>query len=72
MKKIINIISDMKDKGEIWNYAIVHSQVPERADVYAEKLTRILDRQPAYIMDISPVVGVHNGIGAVGIAVMYQ
>ncbi len=72
MKKIINIISDMKDKGEIWNYAIVHSQVPERAAVYAEKLTRILDLQPAYIMDISPVVGVHNGIGAVGIAVMYQ
>ncbi len=72
MKKIINIISVMKDKSEIWNYAIVHSQVPERANVYAEKLTQILGQQPAYIMNISPVVGVHNGIGALAIAVMYQ
>ncbi len=72
MKKIIKIISAMKEHGEIWNYAIVHSQAPERANVYAEQLTHILDKQPAYIMNISPVVGVHNGIGALAIGVMYQ
>ena len=72
MKKIIKIISAMQAHGEIWNYAIVHSQAPERANVYAEQLTHILDKQPAYIMNISPVVGVHNGIGALAIGVMYQ
>ena len=72
MKKILNIISDMKDQGEIWNYAIVHSQMPERAHLYGEKLTEILNKKPTYIMDISPVIGVHNGIGSLAIGMMYQ
>lgn len=72
MKKIIHIIAAMKEHGEIWNYAIVHSQAPERANAYAEKLIQILGEQPAYIMNISPVIGVHNGIGALAIGIMYQ
>jgi fatty acid-binding protein DegV len=32
----------------------------------------ILGRPPAFVMDVSPVVGVHNGIGVVGIAVMLK
>jgi fatty acid-binding protein DegV len=27
---------------------------------------------PAFVMEISPVVGAHNGIGVVGIAVMLE
>ena len=62
----------MNDKNKIWSYSIVHAQNPERARIYAQKLTELLNKDPLYIMDISPVVGVHNGIGAVGIGVMPQ
>ncbi len=72
MDKILAIIADTKAQGTIWDYAIVHSKAPERAHAYADHLTRILGKKPAYIMNISAVVGVHNGIGAVGIGVMYQ
>lgn len=71
MEKIINILTVVRDRGEIWNYAIVHSQALARANLYAEKLTQRLGRPPAYIMNISPVVGVHNGTGAVAIGVMH-
>lgn len=72
MKKIVGLIKGMKEKGEFWNYAIVHAQNRGRADMYAEKLTKELETEPLYTMDISPVVGVHNGIGAVGIGLMYE
>ncbi len=71
MKKIVGMVGKMQEEGEIWDYAIVHAQNRGRADTYAELLEQELGRPPLYIMDISPVVGVHNGIGAVGIGLMY-
>ncbi|MBN2830450.1 MAG: DegV family EDD domain-containing protein [Candidatus Cloacimonetes bacterium] len=72
MKKITNIIkTELKKKG-LWKYAIVHADAEKRANQYAEILTTITGQRPAYIMPLSPVVGVHNGIGTVGIGVIYD
>jgi len=72
MKKIIRMIQNMADKEKLWNYAIVHAQNTNRARMYAEKIQEIIHQNPAYIVDISPVIGVHNGIGAVGISLMFE
>ena len=72
MKKIIRLIKDMASEGKIWNYAIVHAQSLERAEMYAQRLEEILHKKPAFIMDLSPVIGVHNGIGVVGVGIMYE
>jgi len=72
MKKIINLmVQEIKGK-QLWNYAIVHSQSLGRAEQYAERITKITGQEPAYIIDISPVVGVHNGIGSVAVTYMYD
>lgn len=72
MKKIVGKIRKMSEEQPVWNYSIVHAKNPERAEMYAQKLREELNRDPLYIMDISPVIGVHNGIGAVGIALMFE
>ena len=72
MKKIVGLIRKESGGRKVWNYAIVHAQNPYRALHYAEELSPVLGKKPAYIMDISPVIGVHNGIGAVGVCVMYE
>ena len=72
MKKIIHKVRRMSKESPLWNYSIVHAKNPERAEMYANKLEREIGRSPLYIMDISPVVGVHNGIGAVGIGLMFE
>jgi DegV family protein with EDD domain len=72
MNKIMRMIKSTTNTEKLWNYAIVHAQNLERAEMYAEKIKNLLHREPAYIVDISPVVGVHNGIGAVGIALMLE
>jgi DegV family protein with EDD domain len=72
MKKILAMISEMAAQEKIWRYAIVHAQNPERARLYSERLEAMLGRPPAYIIDVSPVVGAHNGIGVLGVALMHE
>jgi fatty acid-binding protein DegV len=66
------MISEMAAREKIWRYAIVHAQNPERARLYSERLEAMLGRPPAYIIDVSPVVGAHNGIGVLGVALMHE
>lgn len=72
MEKIKKMLQDYAAKGEIWNYAIVHARAIDRAELYAANLEKLLGKAPAYIQEISPVVGAHNGIGVVGIGIMYE
>lgn len=72
MKKILRMIGEMAAEKKVWRFAIVHAQNMPRAEVYGKKLEELLGQPPAYIMDVSPVVGVHNGIGVVGVALMFE
>lgn len=72
MTKIIRQIETAAHDHPIWGYAVVHVRDPKRASEYAGKLTSTLGRPPAYIMDVAPTIGVHNGIGAIGVAVLYE
>ncbi len=72
MDKIIEIIEKELQHQTLWEYAIVHADAQARAEKYAEILTALTGKKPAYIMPLSPVVGVHNGVGAVGIGVAYD
>ena len=72
LQKIVSLIKKKSQQKKIWNYAIVHADAPSRAQIYAEKLTDVIGKKPAYIMELSPVVGVHNGIGALGIGIMEE
>jgi uncharacterized protein len=72
MKKIIAMIAAELQSKTLWEYAIVHAEAQDRAEEYGRLLSQITQKEPAYIMPLSPVVGVHNGIGAVGIGVIYD
>jgi len=72
MARIIGRIETEARKRRVWGYALVHVRNPERAATYAEKLTAAFGLPPAYTMDASPALGIHAGIGAVGVAVLYE
>lgn len=72
MRKITQIIKNEIATKRVWEYAIVHADAESRAIKYAEILTDIIGKKPCYIMPLSPVVGVHNGNGTVGIGVSYD
>lgn len=72
MAKILGLIREATAGRPVWNYGLVHAQNPERASRYAEALERMLGRPPAFVSEVSPVVGVHNGIGVVGVGLMFE
>lgn len=72
MKKILGLVRDFAAADKVRSYAIVHARNPERAARYAEEISGILGAKPDFIMDVSPAVGAHNGIGVVGLGLMYE
>jgi hypothetical protein len=69
-RKIIKHIK--KRKEDIENYAVVHGAAADRAMKFAEELKSVTGKEPEYIMEISPIVGIHAGIGAVAVACTYN
>jgi hypothetical protein len=72
MKKILGLIGKAAEGRHIWNYGVVHAQNPFRALRYADALEEMLGKKAAFISEVSPVVGAHNGIGVVGVALMFE
>ncbi|MBN1333166.1 MAG: DegV family EDD domain-containing protein, partial [Synergistales bacterium] len=58
MSKILGIFQKLLESKGIWKYAVVHAHAEEKAERLAEALTRISGMGPAYLMDISPVIGI--------------
>jgi len=70
MRKIVAMMRGEAARRKVWNYAIVHAAAPGRAKAYADRLTADLGRKPAFVVDLGPVVGLHNGVGALGLGLM--
>jgi DegV family protein with EDD domain len=66
LRKIVALTE--KKRGSISHYAVVHANAPEKAARLAADLERKLGQEPAYIVEISPVIALHAGRGAVAVA----
>lgn len=71
-KKILKMIRDKHQAHPIHSFSVVHVRNLERAQAYAREIEKICGRPASFIQDVSPVVGVHNGIGAVGLCLSYE
>jgi len=69
-KKIMEIVAKLHRAHPIEKYCIVHADAGARATAYADELTAMLGRPPAYITEISPIVALSAGRGAVAVATM--
>ncbi len=72
MAKILKTMGDWSREQKVWKYAVVHAQNRGRADEYASRLTQIIGFPPAYVQEITPVIGVHAGPGTIGITVLFE
>lgn len=71
-KKILDIVKKENEKNRITRYAVVHANSPERAEELKNKLVDMLKSEPAYIMNISTIVGMSAGIGSVAVSYMSE
>jgi hypothetical protein len=71
-KKIIRMIKEKHQQYRIHSFSVVHVKNLARAQGYAREIEKVCSQPASFIMDVSPVVGVHNGIGAIGICLSYE
>ena len=58
-------------KGKkVWGYAISHANNQADADIYAQALEEITGKKPEFIMNASPVLVTHVGLGVVAVGIM--
>lgn len=71
-RKVINRIKHTTAGKKIWKYSVLHAHDPEAAQSYAQNLEAHLGKPPDFIIDISPVVGLSAGLGALAVSLMVE
>jgi DegV family protein with EDD domain len=64
------IIEMLQEHQPIERFALLHTNAPEEANAFFAKIKHLLPDSEVYSMDITPVIGVHIGPGAVGYAIV--
>ncbi len=70
MRKVSRIVADMGNGKGIEEYALVHAADRERGERFSALIEGITGFAPSYITDISSIVGMHSGKGAVAIGIV--
>jgi hypothetical protein len=68
--KIKKRVVEMKRHYGNLRYAIIHAGSEKRASEYVDLFRGILEKDPEYVMSISPIVAMSAGIGCVAIALI--
>jgi uncharacterized protein len=68
LKKILKQLRPGTEAGSMGEYFVLHAHCPEDAAAYAEEVEAVMGRKPAAILDISPAIGLHAGVGALALA----
>jgi DegV family protein with EDD domain len=55
----------------VWNYIVLHSHNPDGARKAEEKMRQITGKKSISVVDISPVIGMHAGIGTIAISLLF-
>lgn len=55
---------------KIWGYAISHANNQTDADLYAKELEEITGMKPEFVVNASPVLVTHVGLGVVAVGIM--
>jgi DegV family protein with EDD domain len=64
------IIEMLKEHLPIERFALLHTNAPEESKAFYAKIKDLIPDGEVYSMDITPVIGVHIGPGAVGYAII--
>ena len=69
-RKIMEIVKNLHHDKPVERYCVVHADAHDKAEEYAALLEKITGIPPAYITEISPIVALNAGRGAVAVALI--
>lgn len=72
LNKIYKHVEQLSHGKSLWNYIVLHAHNPEEAEKAEKKMIEISGKKPISVVDISPVIGMHAGIGTVAVSLLYE
>jgi uncharacterized protein len=72
MIKVMKHIANISLNRRIWNYVVLHANNNGSAEWYINKMKSLTGREPASVVNISPVIGSNAGVGAASVALMFD
>ena len=72
LKKVFRHIEKMCKQKTVWNYIILHAHNPEGATEAEEQMKQLTGKSSVSVVDISPVIGMHAGNGAVAVSLLFN
>ena len=72
IEKILSMVAEDHAAHRTRAYAVVHAGVPDTAQQFAARLRDITGMDPLYVMEISPVVSLNAGPGALSVVTMRE
>lgn len=72
LNKVYKHIEKISRGKSIWNYIILHAHNHEGAEKAKLKMMEIAGKKPVSIVDISPVIGMHAGNGAIAVSLLFN
>jgi len=72
LNKIYKHIKEISVGKTVWNYIILHANNPEGAQKAEKKMDELTGLKPVSVVNISPVIGMHAGNGAIAISLMFN
>lgn len=71
LEKILKHIEKIGREKTVWNYIILHAHNSDGAQLVEDKMLEITGKKPVSVVNISPVIGIHAGIGALAISLLF-
>ncbi|MFA8435302.1 MAG: DegV family protein [Marinifilaceae bacterium] len=72
LNKIFRHIEKISSQKRIWNYIILHANHPKGAQKAEDRMMQISGKKAVSVVDISPVIGMHAGKGAIAISLLFN
>ncbi|MDT8392998.1 MAG: DegV family protein [Bacteroidales bacterium] len=72
LKKIFSHIEKLSKEKPVWNYVMLHAHNPEGAQKAQDRMREITGKDPVSVVNISPVIGMHAGNGAISVSILFD
>ena len=70
LKLILKHIHKITAGKQVWNYMVLHAHDPDGAGKTEQEMISLTGKPAASVVDISPIIGMHAGRGAIAISLL--
>lgn len=72
VQKVLQKIKSFMQHGRIVRYVILHAHDQEKVKWYTDMMVKTIGKPPEYVSEVSPVVGLNAGLGAMAVGLILE